>query len=106
MNPRSKPAPAITRTELQPNAGIVSVQTPGPALVIFNDNYAPGWKVFVNGKRAALISVDHLFMGAEVPARGSYTVMFEFRPDWVIAAILLPYAALLILGSIIFVIYP
>jgi hypothetical protein len=85
---------SILHTELAPNSGTVQVRTDGPSLVSFNDNYAPGWDVFVDGKKAPLIHVERLFMGAAVQ-QGTHTVTFRFRPVRVIAALLAPYAALI-----------
>ena len=99
--PVSKAGPAvkisakILHTELWPNKAVVRVQTNGPVLVSFNNNFVPGWEVFVDGKKAQLLSVNHIFMGTLLPAEGSYTVQFKFQPVSLILAIMAPYVALL-----------
>ena len=54
----------------------VNVETEATALLRFSQRIQPGWKVFVDGKRAELLTVDYLCMGVAVPP-GQHQV--EFR---------------------------
>lgn len=62
--------------EVSKKAAVIEVQTDRPAVLRFAQHLQPGWKVYVDGKKAELLRVDYLCMGAVVPA-GKHTV--EFR---------------------------
>ena len=62
--------------EVTKKSATVSVTTALPAILRFSQRLQPGWKVFVDGKRAELLTVDYLCMGVVVPS-GSHVI--EFR---------------------------
>lgn len=84
----------IQHTELRPNEGRVRVQTDGSVLITFNNNYSPGWRAYINGEESRLIRVNHLFMGVELPAAGTYLVQFKFQSKLLIAGLFVSYMGL------------
>jgi uncharacterized membrane protein YfhO len=55
------------------------VKTPENALFVLNDTYFPGWKAFVNGKRAKIYRADYTFRAIPLNA-GTHQVEFIYDP--------------------------
>jgi hypothetical protein len=51
----------------------------GPSVLLLNDKHDPNWKVFVDGKPAALLRCNFLMRGVRVPT-GEHTIRFDFVP--------------------------
>jgi hypothetical protein len=77
------------------NEVVVDVRADGPGWLVLLDSWYPGWRVYVNGKLAALRRADYAFRAVAVPG-GESTVRFVFVPFsfWIGAAL----AALAALG--------
>lgn len=73
-----------------PNQVTISVDTPGSALLVLGDSYAPGWKAYVSGPDARnpehaeqevrILRANGNFRAVEVPA-GRWVVRFRYSPD-------------------------
>jgi len=50
-----------------------------PAVLLLNDRFDPGWKVWVDGKPAPVLRANFLVRGVYVPA-GEHTVRWHFEP--------------------------
>ena len=61
----------------------VEVNTPQPAMLVFNDSWDAGWKVKVDGVEQSVLQVNYAFRGVVVPA-GKHTVAFVYRPPLVL----------------------
>lgn len=63
------------------NPGMVRVisRTNKDAVLIFSENYFPGWECNIDGKSANIFRANYTFMGAVIPA-GEHTVSFKFSP--------------------------
>ncbi|HOV80010.1 MAG TPA: YfhO family protein, partial [Bacillota bacterium] len=49
-------------------------------ILVLNDTFYPGWKVYVNGRETALLNVNYLFRG--VPLKeGDHLVEFRYEPS-------------------------
>jgi len=57
----------------------LTVRSSGPALLVLTDRWYPGWRVTVDGRRAALLRANGLFRAVAVP-EGHSVVEFRFRP--------------------------
>lgn len=71
----------------------------GPGLLVLTDTWFPGWKVTVDGRPAALLRVDYLLRGVQLPP-GRHVVEMHYRPSgWRIGQIvsLVSLVALLVL---------
>ena len=54
----------------------VSVEVSESVILRFAQRHQPGWQVFVDGKEAALLRVDYLCMGVQLPP-GEHVVQFK-----------------------------
>ncbi len=50
-----------------------------PGLILFNESYDEGWRVFVDGKEAEIIPANYNFMAVAVPA-GRHEIEFRYEP--------------------------
>jgi hypothetical protein len=61
----------------------IDVESPAPtvsaALLGTDEQWDPGWRVRVDGRRASTVVVDRFFLGAEVPP-GAHRVTFAYAP--------------------------
>jgi len=55
------------------------VHADGPALLVVRENYYPGWRAAVDGRRAPLYRTNYLFSGVPLPA-GDHDVTLTYRP--------------------------
>ena len=78
---------------------IVGTKTPG--LLVLSEQYYPGWKAFVDGKRVPIYAVDGIFRGVFLEA-GNHIVEFKYQPlSFIIGAVV----SLSSLLTIIFFLY-
>jgi hypothetical protein len=85
----SNPAiPATTNTSGPSTAQIVSYAPKGmhlrtessaPAVLLVNDKFDAGWKVWVDGKQQEVLRCNLLVRGVALPA-GNHTVVFRYQP--------------------------
>ena len=59
-----------------------------PGWLMVSQTWYPGWVARVDGKRAALLHANFLFVGVEVPA-GRHTVELVYRPNSFVFGLLL-----------------
>jgi hypothetical protein len=77
----------------------VEAETDVPALLVLNDANYPGWKAYVNGEPAPMVTANYLFRGVFVPA-GRSTVEFRYQPASFRAGGAISIAALAILAAL------
>jgi hypothetical protein len=58
----------------------IRTQAETASVLILNDRFDPGWKVWIDGKPDTLLRANFLMKGAYVPA-GQHTVEFRFQPE-------------------------
>jgi len=75
---------------------IVRTECPSEGLLVLRDSWFPGWRAFIDGKRAPILRINGCFRGVIVPV-GEHTVRFVYHP------ILIYIAALVSLLALIFV---
>ena len=73
------PKGSATITRYQDDRVTLSVDTPGPGVVVLNDIVYPGWRVLVDGQPAPVLRANLIFRGVEV-GPGHHTVDFSFHP--------------------------
>jgi hypothetical protein len=78
------------------------VSTSGAALAVLADPWYPQWHVYVDGKEADLVRVNHAFRGVRVPA-GSHTVEFRYEDAWHWRGVVLSLLTLAGLGAVVLV---
>lgn len=91
-----------TRIEVyEPNRVLVDVRTPVNGILVLTDNYAPGWRAFLDGQSVPMYIADYAFRAVVVPA-GQHQVEFAYRPwsFYIGATISLVTAMVLVAGFI------
>lgn len=58
----------------------IAIDAQGPGLLVLSENYYPGWRVYVDGEKGDIMSIDGLFRGVSL-AEGKHTVEFVYRPS-------------------------
>lgn len=61
-----------------PNKITIEAETTQPAILFLSDNFYPGWKATVNGKKTKIYRADYTFRAIEVPA-GKSNVEFIYE---------------------------
>jgi uncharacterized membrane protein YfhO len=80
ISPASNPdAEHVTFDHYNAAAPEVADLASTPGLLVFSENYYPGWKATVNGKPAKIVEVDGGLRGVVVPAGGS-RISMRYRP--------------------------
>ena len=69
----------VTLTSYEPNHLVYDVESGKGGLVVFSENYYPGWTATIDGKDAELGRVDYILRGLNVPA-GKHQVELMFYP--------------------------
>lgn len=61
-----------------PRTLTLKTDLPVKRLLVFSQNYYPGWKVFIDGTQRHLYRVNYLYQGVIVP-KGKHTVTFIYK---------------------------
>jgi len=75
----------------------------GGGILVLNDAYYPGWRVFVDGKEEHIMRANHVFRAVAVPA-GANKVVFSYQPEsfrwgmWVSGATFVLLVILVVMG--------
>jgi uncharacterized membrane protein YfhO len=64
--------------------------------LVLADTYYPGWTALVNGQPAEIQHANLMFRAVQVPA-GPAVVEFDYRPAWLVPALLLSIAGLVMM---------
>jgi hypothetical protein len=92
-----KPPPGRTEvTRLEPNRVTVTTDASAPSLLILADNYYPGWRAELDGRRTRIVRVNYNQRGVAVGA-GKHVVNFNYQPDSLLAGLFLSGVSLLVL---------
>jgi len=79
----------------------IEAETEAPALLVLNDANYPGWRAYVNGKPAAMVTANYLFRGVFLPP-GKSTVEFKYEPRSFQIGAAISLAAFAILAGLMF----
>ena len=96
-------AGSVEFTSYAPKDIVLHAKAAAASVLLLNDKYDPGWKVWVDGKPETLLRCNYIMRGVQVPA-GEHQVEFRFVPP--VGTIHLSIAALAaavgLLGSLFF----
>ena len=67
----------VPELSVTPNQIIARTETAG--VLVVSDIYYPGWNVFVDGKKAEILSIDGLLKGVSIHS-GNHEVVFQYIP--------------------------
>lgn len=70
----------ISNLAINPNSVTFELKVNGPAHVILNMLYAPGWNLTVNGEAKKAYQANYIFQGFDVTAPGIYFLKYTYRP--------------------------
>ncbi|MGI8476678.1 MAG: YfhO family protein [Thermomicrobiales bacterium] len=101
--PPLKPAAAgvleqVQVTGYEPDLVRLSATLGADGMIVLDDVYDDGWRVYVDGEREQIYVADHLLRGAAVPA-GIHTVEFRYEPLPLRVGLALSGAALAIVAA-------
>ncbi|MCF6287524.1 MAG: YfhO family protein, partial [Candidatus Hydrogenedentes bacterium] len=82
----------VVQSEM-PESLVIDVDTDDAGILVVADTYAPGWRAYVDGKRAPLVKVNGLFRGVLV-SPGTHVVQFSYAPMSVTLGLLVSVGAL------------
>lgn len=67
-------------TEYSPDRIRVSITTEGPSFLVINDNYAPGWKAYVDGKNTEILRAYYSLRCVAVSSGGEHELLMIYDP--------------------------
>lgn len=99
VTPRPPVAPArgpetVRVTMPRPTRTVVDATATAPGILVLADAYYPGWRATLDGRSTPIFPADWGLRGVALP-EGRHTLVFEYRPDWLPAAVLMTVAGLL-----------
>jgi hypothetical protein len=80
-----------------PNQVTMTIDTPGPGLVVLKDVYAPGWSARVDGQPTELVRVNAMVRGVLVREAGHHQLVVSYWPLSMTAGLVLALAATLLI---------
>jgi hypothetical protein len=93
--------PNSTCTITSTNDSTATVDCPKPTTLLRTELSMKGWKAFVNGKQATIVTKDHVYQQISVPA-GTSTVTYSFSPPHERDALIVGFlGGLFLIGSLI-----
>ena len=82
----------------------MKTQNDHPGLLVTADINYPGWKAYVDGRRADILEVNYTFRGIAL-SEGEHTIEFKFIPTtYIIGIILLGIAMVAIIIAIVYLV--
>ena len=69
----------VTIEAYQPNLVKLSTVASQDQVLVLADNYYPGWKVFIDGKRAPIYKANYTFRASLIPL-GEHQIEFKYQP--------------------------
>lgn len=94
------PVRAATITDYKSDRLRIETDSATAALLVLNDSNFPGWRAYLNGQPAPILSANYLFRGVLVPA-GKSVVEFRYEPRSFQAGAGLSLAAFIVLAGLV-----
>lgn len=90
------PAGEAAVTQYRPERIEISVDTGRPGTLVLTDLAYPGWRAEIDGVQAAVLTVDEMYCGIDVPA-GRHRVVWTYRPTSLRLGLLVSAGSVLVL---------
>lgn len=87
----------ISNLAINPNSVTFELKVNGPAHIILNMLYAPGWNLAVNGEAKKAYQANYIFQGIDVSAPGIYFLKYTYRPYASMLLLSIPYLVAIML---------
>ncbi len=94
------PAPTLVETEITRQGAVATTEGSAGGLVVFSQNDALGWNVYIDGVATDHVSVDGALLGAIVPP-GRHTVEFAYEPRHFAIGVAVSSATVVAVGIIV-----
>jgi hypothetical protein len=78
----------------------IEAETDAPALLVLSDTAYPGWRLYVNGRQAEIVTANYLFRGVFLGV-GRNVVEFRYQPRWLEAGTGISLAAIALLAALV-----
>ena len=69
---------SLIMTEKKSSTMTATVKTSNDTLLVFTENYYPGWRAFLDSKEVPILRANYAFQAIRVPA-GSHAIKFSFE---------------------------
>ena len=80
VQPGDPAADSVVITRFEPNRVALQARSSSPGLLVLGEVMYPGWRAWVNGRPARLVTADGILRAVALPA-GEAQVEFRFQPD-------------------------
>ncbi len=87
--------------QYSPNEVIIEVQVNTPKFLILSDSCYPGWKAYVDGKKAKIYRANYIMRAVHL-GPGKHTVKFTYDPFSFKIGAIVTLATLIALGGVVF----
>ena len=78
----------------------IEAETDAGALLVMSDTAYPGWRAYVNGRQAEIVTANYLFRGVFL-SPGKSMVEFKYQPRWLEAGAGISLAAFALLAALV-----
>lgn len=76
----------------------LKAESKSPGLLVISDNYYPGWKAYVNGKREEVLRANYTFRAVQIP-KGNSDIEFIYESESIRWGIIISIVSLIIFSS-------
>ena len=82
VEPAARAVVPARNYRLTNNTTAFEIDAPAPGLAVLQETNSPGdFEVFVDGRRAQCLTVNHAFRGVQIERAGHHTVRFAYWPE-------------------------
>ena len=92
-------SPQVLQYSEDLNSVRVRVTAVTPSILVLSQAYYPGWKVYVDGKRAETLRADFAFTGVSVNT-GTHDIEFKFLPTSFVVGVVISAVSVLLLAGL------
>ena len=79
VNSEERATGTVRVLNYSPRKVILEAQASGPAFLVSSETYYPGWRAWIDGRRAELVLTNAAFRGLLLPA-GRHIIRMDFQP--------------------------
>jgi hypothetical protein len=72
--------PDLQAVRTGPCEEVFNLQSPRPGFLVFQESFAPGWHVWVDGKPEAIFRAYGYWMAVTLPVDGAHKIVFRYEP--------------------------
>jgi len=84
-----------------PNRVLLTVDAPGPGLLVLKDAVAPGWRAWVDGTERDIVEVHAMVRGVPVLSAGRHSVELAYRPGALLLGLAISGACSLVVVALV-----